>query len=127
MLVETSDAPDRLHVLTEEALNDVTLKLKLKGWFTTNQTLVSTSNLKICHVFPSPFSLSPRSIGIFAGSSLVEVVYLMTQAPPNPLEMFTGACKSVQACPGRAFCATNLYFLNAGAGREGAAEAGGTG
>ncbi len=41
VLVETSDAPDRLHVLTEEALNDVTLKLKLKGWFTTNQTLVS--------------------------------------------------------------------------------------
>lgn len=43
VIIETSDAPDALHVLTEEALNDVTLKLKLKGWFTTNQTLVSTS------------------------------------------------------------------------------------
>ncbi|CAL8472363.1 g11906 [Coccomyxa elongata] len=40
VIIETSDAPDALHVLTEEALNDVTLKLKLKGWFTTNQTLV---------------------------------------------------------------------------------------
>lgn len=32
---------DRLHVLTDEALQDVKLSLKLRGWFTSNQTLVS--------------------------------------------------------------------------------------
>lgn len=32
---------DRLHVLTDEALKDVKLSLKLRGWFTSNQTLVS--------------------------------------------------------------------------------------
>ena len=31
----------RLHVLGDESLQDVKLKLKLRGWFTSNQTLVS--------------------------------------------------------------------------------------
>ena len=32
---------ERLHVLSNEALKDVKLSLKLRGWFTSNQTLVS--------------------------------------------------------------------------------------
>ena len=32
---------NRLHVLGDDSLQDVKLKLKLRGWFTSNQTLVS--------------------------------------------------------------------------------------
>lgn len=35
----------RLHVLGDESLQDVKLKLKLRGWFTSNQTLVSLLSL----------------------------------------------------------------------------------
>ena len=46
MLIDSGTGADpehlaeRLHVLSNEALKDVKLSLKLRGWFTSNQTLV---------------------------------------------------------------------------------------
>ncbi len=42
---EPENLVDRLHVFADETLQDVKLRLKLRGWFTSNQTLVSLLNL----------------------------------------------------------------------------------
>ena len=63
---------DRLHVLGDESLQDVKLKLKLRGWFTSNQTLVSRiflplwSRLRICHT-KGPFCEDTSTCNLFAG------------------------------------------------------------
>jgi len=48
---EPENLVDRLHVFADETLQDVKLRLKLRGWFTSNQTLVSLLNLpwSTCH------------------------------------------------------------------------------
>ena len=52
---------DRLHVLTDEALQDVKLSLKLRGWFTSNQTLVSIPCTTLAH----PHSNMPAALMCF--------------------------------------------------------------
>ena len=61
---------ERLHVLSNEALKDVKLSLKLRGWFTSNQTLVSLlSGMSSVPDLPSQHLCTIEAGTIYAASS----------------------------------------------------------